>query len=301
MPIAQRVRSFLQLFLFALLAVVTTAQKKEAVEIRYISPERYERATTTDDKGLVQWAEHKQEKCQTCNGSTKTKCSTCDRFSEEAKFCIECKLNKERETACRSCCGVGYWPDPLEKAHCPECMGAGFALCLLCGGGGRIKVDSGGDRWTKCTMCSGEGGWKCAVCSGARLVETAALKPSLKDANAATLTKAIATTEQLLKDLAAFTPSAKNTRKEVKELVKIYGTGAAVYPPLKRIGKALEDVMSKVYGGNQYQGFEEREANTMAQFKANSEYFLKHQRRMLELAHKRAEANEKVLAESKGK
>ena len=45
MPIAQRVRSFLQLFLFALLAVVTTAQKKEAVEIRYISPERYERAT----------------------------------------------------------------------------------------------------------------------------------------------------------------------------------------------------------------------------------------------------------------
>ena len=99
--------------------------------------------------------------------------------------------------------------------------------------------------------------------------------------------------------LDAIKPSGKTTRKEVKDLVKAYGLGQASFPPLKRTSKGLEDVIGKVYGGNQFQGFEEREANTLSSFKQHSEYFLKHQKRMLELAHKRAEANEKVLAEQK--
>ena len=150
-------------------------------------------------------------------------------------------------------------------------------------------------------MCRGEGGYKCGVCNGTRLVEVASLKPSLKDANAATLTKAIATTDQMLTALGAFTPTGKNTRKEVKELARIFTLGQAVFPPMKRSPKALDDLMGKVYGGSQYEGFEEREANTLNLFKTHSEYYLKHQKRMMELAQKRAEANEKLLAENKGK
>ena len=294
-----RIAALLPFLFVSLLSVFAAGQKK--TEIRYVIPDKFERATKTDDKGLVQWADHKPEKCQTCLGTGKTKCSTCERFPEEAKICVECKRTKEREVPCRSCAGIGHWPDPLEKVHCPECFAAGFVVCDLCSGGGQIKTAADGDRFAACPVCRSEGGFKCATCNGARLVEPALVKPSLKDANAAALQKAITQTDQLLTQVGAFTPTGKGTRKEVKELVKIYTSGQALYPPLKRLPKALEDVIGKVYGGNQYQGFEEREANTLNQFKASSEYYLKHQRRMLELAHKRAEANEKVLAEQKAK
>lgn len=277
------------------------AQKHEPVEIRYVIPERFERATKTDDKGLEQWAEWKPEKCSTCAGKGKTRCATCERFPDEAKNCIECKRNKDRETGCRSCGGLGHWPDPLEKVTCPQCMGAAVTVCGTCAGGGQIKITGGGDRWSNCPACRGDGGWKCATCNGARLVEPAQLKPSLKEANKETLAKAMAVADKTLAGLAAFTPSAKDTRKEVKEFGRIVGEAGAVFPPMKRIGKALEDVMGKVYGGNQFQGHEEAEANTVNGFKVASEYYLKHQKRMMELAHKRAEINEKVLAESKTK
>jgi len=293
--------SILRLCLCALLAAFAVGQKREAVELRYVIPERFERATKADDKGLLQWAEHKQDKCVTCAGKGKTKCATCERFPDDAKQCVECKRNKDRETVCRPCGGLGYWPDPLEKAHCPQCLGSAVVVCLLCAGGGAIKTDGGGDRWQKCSGCRGEGGMKCGTCNGGRLVEVAVLKPSLKDANAASLTKALATTDQMLTALQAFAPSGNNTRKEVKELQKIYSSGQDVFPPMKRINKALDDVMNKVYAGNQYQGFQEREANTLNMFKSSSEYYLKHQKRMMELAHKRAEANEKLLEEGKGK
>jgi hypothetical protein len=171
----------------------------------------------------------------------------------------------------------------------------------LCSGGGAIKTDGCGDRWQKCVGCRGDGGLKCGTCNGNRLVEVAALKPSLKEANAASLTKALATTEQMLTALQAFAPSGNNTRKEVKELQKIYSGGQDVFPPMKRINKALDEVMGKVYAGSQFQESEQREANTLNTFKSHSEYYLKHQKRMMELALKRAEANEKLLAESKGK
>lgn len=294
-----RIARFLPWLLFLFVAVAASAQKDKAPEIRYVAPDKFERATTKDDKGLLQWAEWKADKCQSCAGTGKTKCSTCWRFTEDAKHCVECKRNKDREAACRACAGLGHWPDPLEKVHCPQCFAAGFVLCLLCGGGGQIKTDGGGDRFGDCSMCRGEGGFKCGTCNGARLVEVAALKPSLKEANAAALQKAIAQAEQTMAALDAIKPSGKTTRKEVKDLVKAYGLGQASFPPLKRTSKGLEDVIGKVYGGNQFQGFEEREANTLSSFKQHSEYFLKHQKRMLELAHKRAEANEKVLAEQK--
>lgn len=291
-----RVTRFLSWFLFALFAATAAAQKQP--EIRYVSPDKFERATTTDAKGLLQWAEWKPEKCQSCAGSGKTKCLTCWRFKEDAKFCVECKRNKDLETACRACAGLGKWPDPLEKVHCPECFAAGFVLCLTCGGGGQIKTEGGGDRWAACSVCRGDGGFKCSTCNGARLVEVAAVKPNLKDASAATLQKAIAQTDQAIAAIAAVKPTGKGTRKEVKELVKGYGIAQSTFPPLKRTAKSLEDVIGKVYGDN-FQGSEEREANTLATFQQHTDYFLKHQKRMLELAHKRAEANEKLLAEQK--
>jgi len=49
--------------------------------------------------------------------------------------------------------------------------------------------------------------------------------------------------------------------------------------------------MSKIFTGAQFQGHAENEANTMNRLKANAEYYLKHQKRMLELAIARAEAN----------
>ena len=58
---------------------------------------------------------------------------------------------------------------------------------------------------------------------------------------------------------------------------------------------------SKIYAGKQFQGAAENEAQTMSLVKDAAEYYLKHQKRMIELAHKRAEANAKVQAEQKGK
>jgi hypothetical protein len=272
------------------------------VEIKYFHPEKFERATKADDKGMEQWAEHAKVECPTCSGTGKTKCSTCDGFSEDATFCIECKRTKEREVPCRACGGTGSFPDPLEKVLCPGCRGAGFLVCMFCGGGGRLKIDKD-KQWSACPGCRGEGGFKCASCNGSRLVEVAGLKPSLKEANAATLGKAMTPTEQALKDLDAFAPTGGEVavRKEVKQLVKILEGVQAIHPAIKRLIKPFEDYMSKTYGGQQFQGHEEKYANAMKLVKDNTAFYLKHQKRMMELCLKRAEANEKLAGANKSK
>lgn len=294
-----RIARLLPWLLFLVFAAAAAAQKEKEPNVRFVAPDKYERETKVDDKGLTQWAEWKAPKCDSCVGTGKTRCLTCFKFDAEDKHCIECKRNKDSEATCRSCAGLGQWPDPMTKVACPECMSAGFVLCLLCSGRGQIKATADGGRASACPICRGEGGFKCGTCNGARLVDVAVVKPNVKDASAATLQKAIAQTEQAIAALEAFKPGGKDTRKEVKELVKAYGPGVSLFPPLKKTAKDLEDAMAKVYGGNQYQGFEEREDGTMTMFQKNTAYFLKHQKRMLELAHKRAEANEKVLAEQK--
>lgn len=270
-------------------------------DIRYFHPEKFERPTKPDDKGLLQWAEWKGEKCKTCSGTGKAKCTTCVRFADDQPNCPECKRNEAREVVCRACAGAGEMPDPLEKVLCPGCLAASFLLCTVCSGGGRLKIDKA-KNWSDCPGCRGDGGFKCTACNGARVVDVAALKPSLKEANAAALAKAITVVDQALKELGAFTPSGgEKARKEVKAMVKTLETASASHPALKRAAKALEDCMGKIYAGAQFQGHEENEARFMALVKFNSEYYLKHQKRMMELAHKRAEANAKLLAEQKGK
>ncbi len=293
-----RVHSLLSL-LFVLAACIAV-RTVPAQELRFVIPEKYERATKTDAAGMVQWADHEQVKCATCSGSGKTKCFTCERFFDDAPHCVECKRTKE--AVCRACGGIGHFPDPLEKVLCPGCQGAGFVLCGLCGGGGRIKDEGGGDRWSNCPACRGGGGWKCGACNGDHLVDSVQLKPSLREANAATLNKAIATTNDALAALAKFsTAEHQSARKAVKELVKELKVAEGLYPPLKRVQKTLEEAMNKTAGGAQYQGQGEREGAVLGGVKGSAEYFLKHQKRMLELALKRAEANAKAAEANKGK
>lgn len=290
MPVIARLFTFVLACWFA---VAIGAQQKVLI------PEKIERATVTDDKGVASWAEWKAEKCPNCSGTGKTKCTVCERFADDAKNCPDCKRVESRETVCRMCAGEGTLADPLHKVGCPGCLGAAFLLCTICGGGGRLRI--GGDKiWSNCPGCRGDGAFKCGACNGSRLVEPAALKPAMKDASVKDLTKAMAVTDQALKDLASLTPAGGDkARKDVKALVKTFDTAGAIFPPLKRFGKPFEDYMGKIYAGKQFQGAAENEANTIKAVKESAEYYLKHQKRMLELAHKRAEANAKLPPEPK--
>jgi hypothetical protein len=272
-----------------------------AQDLRFVNPEKYERATKADEAGMLQWDVLKEEKCPTCAGTGKMKCMTCARFFDDATVCIECKRNKEREAVCRACGGLGHFADPLEKALCPCCQGTGFLECGLCGGGGRQKAE-GNDRWTTCVACRGDGGWKCGTCGGDRLVVAAQLKPSLREANEATLTKALETVNEALTAVGKFTlADHQSSRKAVKDLQKQLKIAEKVLPPLKATQKTLEDAMNKTYGGSQYQNQGEREGAIMSTVKNSAEFYLKHQKHMMELAQKRLEANAKLAAENKGK
>lgn len=281
--------------LFAVTAAVP------AQELRVFPPDKFERATKADDNGVVQWADHQEVKCPNCAGTGKAKCITCYRFEDDAPTCPECKRVEGHEAPCRACAGLGHYPDPLEKTFCPACQAKGFLLCFVCGGGGRLRVDKA-KQWSACPACRGDGGWKCGTCNGERLVEVASVKPSLKDATAANLTKAIAATDQALAGLGKVTPAGgQAARKVVKEIVKQMQSAASFHPALKRTPKVLEDYMGKTYAGNNFMGHEDNEAEAMKSVKESAEYYLKHERRMMELALKRAEANAKLEAENKGK
>ncbi|MBL8755369.1 MAG: hypothetical protein JNK15_18865 [Planctomycetes bacterium] len=283
------------LFVSLFLGAEASAQQK------VLLPEKLERPTVTDDKGVVQWAPWKGVKCQGCSGSGKVKCDVCDRFGDDATNCPDCKRSKERLAVCRICAGTGELADPLDKVACPGCQGAAFQLCSVCGGGGRLKI-GGAKQWSDCPSCRGDGAFKCGTCNGSRLVEPAALKPSLREASVKDLAKAITVVDAALTEVGAIEPAGGDkARKSVKALVKACDTAGGTFPPLKRLGKPFEDFMGKIYAGKQFQGSAENEANTIANAKKSAEYYLKHQKRMLDLAHKRAEANAKLAGEQKGK
>lgn len=300
-PLFAALRWLSSLVLFVLVAPLAAQDAPKPTELRYPIPEKMERATKADAAGMLQWVEWEKPKCPTCKGTGKTVCSFCYRFLDDVKTCIECKRTKEREAVCRVCAGAGTIPDPLEKALCPGCLGAGFQPCLVCGGPGIQKITGGGDKPTACVACRGTGGFKCAVCNGERLVEVAAVKPNLADGKVADLKKAIAAAEQVLAALDTFAPTGNNSRKEVKELESAIAPAAAWFPPFKRMPKAIEAFMGKLYAGNQFVGYQEVQANGMGLWKANGVYYLKLQKRMLELSLKRAEANAATAEGSKGK
>lgn len=295
-----RIATLIALFLALTAGSPLAAQEKvqKRVEIKYVIPEKLERPTKADDKGMLLWAPHDKQKCPTCSGTTTTGCAHCDRIEGNTK-CLECSLKKT--APCRTCGGLGYLPDPLEKVSCPGCLGATVVECDVCNTIGSQKVTGSGDKPKECLACKGDGGFKCTVCKGARLVEPAQLKPSLAEAGPEALKKALEATDATLKALAAFEPTGKGTRKEIKKYLEVLGTGAAFYPPLKRCQVVAEEVMKSVLKGEVWQGHEEREAAELKRMKASNEYYLKVNKRMIELAIARAEANAKLAAEKKSK
>jgi hypothetical protein len=294
-------QSLSSLLVLLCLCAVAPAQKEKQPDIRYLIPERIERATKPDENGLLQWTPWEAPKCQTCAGTGKTDCSTCWRFLDEIKSCIECGRKEGAKAVCRGCGGSGQYQDPLEKAHCPGCMACGFLICTVCNGAGVQKIAGGGDRWSNCVGCRGDGGFPCGFCKGERLVENASVKPSFADCTDANAQKALAAIDKALAALGTFEANGEDSRKDVKAMQKIFKDAEAFVPAFKRGGKVLGDYMNKIYAGKTFVAYKEMEANALNQVKSRAEYYLKHQKRMLELVQKRAEANEKLLAEQKGK
>ncbi|MCR9248439.1 MAG: hypothetical protein NXI31_25715 [bacterium] len=295
-------RTILILILSVLLGCVfiSSAVAQQDGYPRY-TPERVERKTEAGDDGKLKWAKYEAEKCRGCSGTGKTKCKACERLFDEAG-CPDCKRKEKREIVCRTCIGDGSLPDPLKKVHCPGCSGAAFLLCTVCNGGGKIRVDKA-KRLSACPACRGDGAFPCKGCGGKRHVSGAALKPSLATADdTKKIKRALDVTEKMLKELGRFQPKGGDKgRKEAKALAKILKSGAKTHPAFKGLEKQVGKYMGKIFAGKQFVGAAEHESLAMERLKASAEYYLKMQKRMLELTLKRVEANAKIAAENGGK
>ena len=288
-------RTKLPLFLLVLLVAIATPAAAQS----YFLPTAYKIATQDDEDGLQQFVESEQPQCVNCKGRTVATCMTCARF-ENHEQCIECNMKPE-EATCRGCAGLGHFPDPLEHVHCPGCMGAGFLMCMTCSGRGFQMVEGSGEKKLNCVSCKNTGGWPCGICKGKRLVEIAKPKPDLQRAKLDRLQKAHKLVVQLQTDLKDQVWMGKNTRKDVKNYIKMLKPAASVLPPLKRTGKTFENLIKKTQAGSVFQGYAEREQATIKQWIERNLYYLQHQQHLLELAIARVEHNEKVAADAKKK
>ena len=236
-----------------LLAVLFSFSADLSAQARYPNPERMERTTKADDQGLQQWTEWKAEKCKSCKGVGKSTCQTCDRFGKDAKDCPECKRVEKLLAPCRVCAGSGTLADPLKQAPCAGCMGAGFLLCTVCGGGGRLKV-GGAKRWSDCPACRKKGGFDCGGCKGKRVMTALQIKPTMADAPVDKLKKAKKDLDAMIKKLAKFKPGGgTKARKEVKALEAAFNTGKKIHPSFKLLAKSTKSYMSKIFSGAQFQ------------------------------------------------
>lgn len=277
------------LLLLSLLFAATAVLPAQGA--RYLKPDRIERKTEADDEGLQKWAKWPDLKCPSCKGVGKTTCQTCARFSADAKNCPECKRVEKLLAPCRVCAGEGKIPDPLKLAPCAGCMGASFLVCTVCGGGGQLRV-GGAKRWSACPSCRGKGGFPCTGCKGKRVMTSLRLKPPMMDAPPDKLLKAMKDLDKMIALFDKITPvGGSKSRKTVKAMGKAFAAGKKIHPAFKDLAKLSKAYMSKIFAGSQFQGHEENEANTIKMLKSNAEYYLKHQKRMMQLALKRAEAN----------
>jgi hypothetical protein len=273
-----------------LLAAPAALAQKDKQPFLVPIPERLERATVDDADGLKQWAEHAAERCINCKGLKTMPCLHCERFNEGVcEDCPEC--HNEKKAVCRICAGTGEMPDILEKAPCPTCFGAAITRCFSCGGVGRYKIEGGGDRFTKCGSCSGVGAYPCGTCKGARFVETPKLKPSMKEAGSKDLLKAIELIEQLMVGVEGFT-SAGQARDDIKALAKVLKPAARTFPALRSADQHFESVTKDQTKGSMFKSYEESVVASAEAAKQSLAYYLKHQKRVLELCLARAEHNE---------
>lgn len=285
---------------FALLLLTLTsalAAQKDKSEFLVPIPEKIERPTKTDADGRLQFEAHKADRCVNCKGRQVMTCLHCERFDKgDTESCPECK--NTTEATCRICAGTGQMPDVLQRAPCPTCFGAALTRCFVCNGRGRFPVAGGGGRLQKCDCCDGVGAFKCTTCDGKRYVELPSLKPNAADAKAADLKKAIANAEELAAALDKWT-TTQDGRKDAKAFDKIVGL-AKFFPALKKTGKHFDDAAKKQSKGAVWKHYGETVGAQLETTKQALDYYLKHQKRILELCLARAEHNEAKAAEAKG-
>lgn len=287
------IKALLLLLSLLVASSATLTPELSAQGPRLKNPQKTERKTAPDENGLHQWTEWKGEKCPLCKGVGKSACTTCDRFGEDAKDCPECQRKDKVKhlTTCRICIGEGTIPDPLKVVPCAGCVGAGMWLCTVCSGSGKLKVGSA-KRWSACPSCRGKGGFTCTGCDGKRAMGPLQTKPPLSEAPPEKIQKSIKSIDATIALFAAFKPiGGTKARKAVKSLAAAFNSFKKVNPAFKNLGKQSKAYMSKIFAGANFQGHEENEANTLKFIKENAEYYLMHQKRMLELALKRAELN----------
>ncbi|MCB9876091.1 MAG: hypothetical protein H6835_00685 [Planctomycetes bacterium] len=278
--------------LFLLAAAALFLSTAASAQHKVFIPDKFERATKKDENGKLQWDEHKEVQCSSCKGTGKVKCTTCESYPDEATKCPDCGRKEPHEAVCHTCAGLGKFPDPLEQAMCPACLGAGYTVCGFCPGSGILKYP-GNPKWANCVSCRGDGFKECAVCKGKRLVDSVKLKPSLAEADGPALKKALTATADLLEKVQAFKTTEKY-RDDVKVLEKFFKAGEKLWPCFKQLSSVLDWRMKGVYASSQYQGMGERIGEVLQSTHGNLEYFLKHQKHVLELAVKRVEENEKA-------
>lgn len=272
------------------------AQKSDKSEFLVPIPDKIERPTKADEAGLLQWEPHKADRCVNCKGRQVMVCLHCERFDKgDTESCPECK-NKQ-EATCRICAGTGQMPDVLKQAPCPTCFGAALTRCFVCNGRGRFPVAGGGGKPQKCDCCDGIGAFKCQTCDGKRFVETPALKPSMADGKVADLKKAIANAEELSAALDKWT-TTQDGRKDAKAFDKLVGL-AKFFPALKKTGKHFDEISKKQAKGAVWKHYGETVGTQLETTKQALDYYLKHQKRILELSLARAEHNEAKAAETK--
>lgn len=298
-------------FLFALAVALPTAsvsaQAKNPGQYPIAVPEKMERPTEKDADGLLQWVDltklkgdaAKALRCVTCEGKKWQLCAFCWRMEHHEK-CPECKTSKDtdekkRRATCRTCAGEGTMPDPLEKAPCPGCFGSTAQRCHVCAGEGTY-AQAGTERRAKCPSCRGSGFYKCNVCKGKRLVEPPKLKPSVGEAERGDLEKALVSLEKVSAELAKWT-SAGEVRDDRKAFGKIVKPGAKFFPALRTLGKDFDNAAKAHSKSAIFTATKQMIGNHSNERKQSLDFYIRHQRRLLQLCIERQKHNEKVLAD----
>lgn len=276
----------------ALVAVGLSAQeklRKEPEPFLVPIPERLERATEKDENGVLQWAKFEAPECVNCKGTKKMTCRHCERMDDGA--CPDCpECHNTREATCRVCAGEGKMPDILERAPCPTCAGAALTRCSMCGGMGVMSIAGDGDNKSKCVSCKGKGGYACGTCDGKRWVPTPKMKPSFAEGKLADYKKLADALEKVSAALGSF-ESTGDGRKDMKAMAKVLAPGLKQFPAFAGAQKHFEAEKKGESNGSVFTKYADTVREHTAFVKQQLDYYIKHQRRVLELVIARAEAN----------
>ena len=164
--------------------------------------------------------------------------------------------------------------------------------------GGPVPVEGGGKRDQKCGCCKGKGAYDCTTCKGERAVEPPKLKPSVAEAKAQDLRKALEALAEVQAALDKF-ESSRDARKDMKAIARVVKPGFKYFPVLKRFAKQFDIATKAQTKGAVWTSYVDNVVAHADLMKRSLDYYLKHQKRVLELSLARAEHNEKVASGKK--